>query len=284
MKIACVLVLYNPDIHLLNDVLSSVCSQVDLVCIVDNSSCILNREMLSIHKNIHYIFMNGNKGIAKAQNEGVIFLMNNGYTHILFIDQDSILPRNLVSGLCDNLTILQSEGVKVASIGPRAINRQSNSIYKGNVSEKMRYSENLTETDALLSSGSLILSSNFKIVGLMDVDLFIDGVDHEWCWRAFAKENLRSFIVENLHINHQRGEGDRLFLTKKVAISTPFRIYYQYRNYFILCRRNYVPFKWKVKNGIKYAIKIVYYPLLISPRISYIRNIYNGIFNGLFYK
>ena len=61
--------------------------------------------------------------------------------------------------------------------------------------------------------------------------MFIDGVDHEWCWRAWHQAKLRSFIVEDALISHQLGEGDRRIAYKEIAIASSFRVYYQFRNY-----------------------------------------------------
>ena len=74
-----------------------------------------------------------------------------------------------------------------------------------------------------MSSISLIPCKVFNIVGGFDESLFIDGVDNEWCWRAWHKCGLRSFIVEDAEIGHMLGEGDRFFFLKKVAIASPFR-------------------------------------------------------------
>ena len=66
-----------------------------------------------------------------------------------------------------------------------------------------------------MSSISLIPCKVFNIVGGFDESLFIDGVDNEWCWRAWHKCGLRSFIVEDAEIGHMLGEGDRFFFLKK---------------------------------------------------------------------
>ena len=63
------------------------------------------------------------------------------------------------------------------------------------------------------------------------------------------------FISESVQLSHQVGEGDRPFIFRKVAIPTPFRTFYQFRNYFRLVHRGYVPLYWKVSNGFKYSIK-----------------------------
>ena len=228
--------------------------------------------------------MDGNIGIAAAQNEGLKFLISNKYDYVLFMDQDSIAPHNLVQGLLSDLEFLRTKGVNVGAIGPRPINRQDNKAYIGLIKKGKKITDGLTEVSELISSASFIPVPNFEEVGLMDAKLFIDGVDHEWCWRAGYFTKKRFFISENNHLSHQLGEGDRSILFKKVAIPTPFRTFYQYRNYFLLLRRKYVPLYWKISNGFKYFIKMFYYPLCLKPRRQYLKNISNGIYKGIFYS
>jgi rhamnosyltransferase len=118
-------------------------------------------------------------------------------------------------------------------------------------------------------------------VGGFDESLFIDGVDHEWCWRAWHKSQWRSFVVEDAKINHQLGEGDKKVASRSIAIASPFRMYYQFRNYLWLCRRDYVPGYWKKKNGVKYLVKLFYFPICIAPRAMYLKHIIHGVIRGL---
>ena len=282
MKIGCILVLYNPDIDILKKSIGSILNQVDILYLADNSTLLKNFEFIKQHKEkILYSKMSGNIGIAAAQNEGLKFLISNGYDYVLFMDQDSIAPLDLVQKLLSDLIFLSEKRINIGAIGPRAINRQDNKAYIGLIKKGNKITNNLTEVSEIISSASLIPVSNFREVGLMDAKLFIDGVDHEWCWRAgyFAKK--RFFISENNYLSHQLGEGDRTLFFKKVAIPTPFRTFYQYRNYLILIRRKYVPFYWKISNGFKYLIKMFYFPLCIKPRMKYFKNIIAGIYKGI---
>lgn len=66
-----------------------------------------------------------------------------------------------------------------------------------------------------------------------------------------------------------------------IRIPTPFRVYYQFRNYFKLLSYPHTPTWWKVKNGIKYAVKTVYYPLFLKPRGQFAKRIAAGIRDGI---
>lgn len=284
MKTGCVLVLYNPDKLLLNQCLESLVRQVDKIVIVDNSPVhTINIDFEKYAALCIYHALAENMGIAFAQNIGIeILKADDHYDYLLFMDQDSIAPPNLVEALLSESLKLQNESILVGAIGPRAVNRQDSSEYRGMIMAGKKIDESITEVNELISSGSMIPFANFDSVGVMDAELFIDGVDHEWCWRAKYKENKRFFICETVKLSHQLGEGDRYLLGKRISISTPFRTYYQYRNYFILLRREYVPLYWKLSNGFKYIIKLFYFPLFVSPRIGYLKNIWRGIYSGMF--
>lgn len=282
-KTGCVLVLYNPNKALLKDVLLAISNQVDEVFISDNSPNKTDFDF-SDHNNIIYHFMNGNKGIATAQNVGIRYFEQLHYDFIFFLDQDSISPNSLVDKLYETYLFLKEKKIKVGAVGPRPYNRTENKKYEGAITKGTKITNNITETTELISSASLIPIENFQTVGYMEDDLFIDGVDFEWCWRAKKNDSLRFFIAEDVLLSHQLGEGDKKFLFKKVAIPTPFRTFFQFRNYFRLIRRNYVPIYWKIINGIKYFVKYFYYPLMVSPRIKYFKNINKGIIMGLLNK
>ena len=143
---------------------------------------------------------------------------------------------------------------------------------------------NVQQVPQLTNSGSLIKAKVFIDVGLMDNNLFIDGIDYDLCWRAIFYCSYNFFIIDNIRISHKLGEGDRHLLGKTLKISTPFRTYYQFRNYLILAKKEYVPFKWKILIGIKCAIKYFYFPIFVGPRREYFLNINRGILHGLLEK
>jgi rhamnosyltransferase len=190
----------------------------------------------------------------------------------------------LISQLVTDMEFLISQSILIGGIGPRPVNRVSNKEYRGSIKKGKKISPHITEVNELISSGTLVSLENYHKVGFLDESLFIDGVDHEWCWRAKKNARLRFFISEKAFLSHQLGMGDRFFIFRNVAISTPFRTYYQFRNFFILIRRNYVPLYWKLSNGLKYFIKFFYFPLVIKPRDEYFKMITRGIKDGIIFK
>lgn len=279
-KVGAIIVLYNPNWKLTKNVVESLLPQVDNLYVIDNSLIDSSNSILNNPK-IHYKFLGENKGIAQAQNVGIELLEKDNNDFCFFLDQDSIVEDDMINILVNHYNDLVSKGILVGAIGPRPVNRQQGKEYRGSIKKGIAIDKHTTEVTELISSASLIPVENLKKTGNMDAALFIDGVDHEWCWRCINLTGARFFISERTHLSHQLGEGDRKFLFRKVAIPTPFRTYFQFRNYFILLRRNYVPLYWKLSNGIKYSIKLFYYPIFISPRWAYLKNIFRGIRDGL---
>lgn len=279
--IGCVIVLYNPDLTLLEKVLDSVCRQVNVVFLADNSTTTLVNKPWMNRTNTVYEKMDGNVGIAAAQNVGIDYLQKKACSHIIFMDQDSIMETGMVNLLMNGLTQLLNQQIPVGAIGPRVVNRMTKQSYVGSIKKGKPIDNALTEVTELISSGSLVPIEHFSSVGLFDEYLFIDAVDHEWCWRANLLQKLRFFIAEDTHLSHCLGEGDHWFLVT-VHKPTAFRCYYQYRNYFLLLRKKYVPLYWKLSNGIKYFVKFFYFPLAFSSKRSYLSHMVRGIHDGLF--
>lgn len=288
-RVGVVVVLYHPDQNVLELALESLSKQVDMIALVDNS----NDDHSAIAEkfiNTLYIPLCENKGIAYAQNVGIKKMMYD-CDYIGFSDQDSIAPLEVFGKLVDAYKDLTAEGVKVGAVGTRNINRQTGNPYMDKTvemslvgSELDKFSGKYTECFSVSSSISVISTKTLKEVGLMDEGLFIDGVDDEWCWRARFWGDYRTFIVEEAKISHMLGVGDRKILGKYRSITSPARLYYQYRNFIWLSKRNYTPSFWIKKNLVKYTIKLIYYPLFVVPRLVCLKNIMRGIIDGLFTK
>lgn len=288
-RVGVVVVLYHPDRNVLKLALESLSKQVDVITIVENSSDD-NSSLVGEFANAIYIPLHQNKGIAYAQNVGIKKMMYD-CDYIGFSDQDSIAPNDVFRKLVDAHIELKAEGVKVGALGTRNINRQTGMPYTNKTIEMSlvassldKFTNKYTECLSVSSSISIISTLTLREVGLMDESLFIDGVDDEWCWRSLFYGAYRTFIVENAQISHMLGVGDRKILGKYRSITSPARLYYQYRNFIWLSKRDYTPSFWVKKNLVKYTIKLIYYPLFVAPRLVCLKNIMRGIIDGLFTK
>ena len=276
--IGAIIVLYNPDFELLKNGLDALLPQIDKICLIDNSS-VDNSHKIPLCDKINYIPLMENKGIAIAQNIGIRYFEKAGFEYVVFSDQDSVATENVVSSLAQNYESL-SKSYNIAAIGPQPINRKTQKSYvkKSIIKETIENNgKSYYKVYSIVSSFSLVKLSTFSVVGYMEEELFIDGVDDEWCWRAHDKAKLDTFVVCDLQFSHFQGCDESVSYKK----STPFRSYYQFRNFIRLLNRRYVPKYWKCMNLVKFSVKTFYYPLFVAPRKEYIKAIFAGIKDGI---
>lgn len=283
------MVLYNPTWSQTMEAVDALTPQVDVLCVVDNTPGTDNSARFSGRPDVIYVANGANVGIAAAQNAGIRRLLEQNCDFLIFSDQDSMTEPDTVAKLYDSTMYMMSRGIAVGIVCTRAMNRMTGCKYS--ISGNGRWTppelagdpraEDITECYAVRSSVSMVSASNFLLVGGFDESLFIDGVDHEWCWRAWHHHRLRSFVIESAIMKHMIGEGSRTLAGKSISIPAPMRVYYQYRNYLWLRRRDYIPSAWLKRNLRKYMLKMMYYPVMVAPRMKYLHNILAGIRDGI---
>jgi rhamnosyltransferase len=271
-----VVILYNPNVDFLISNLPSMLSQVNKVILVDNST-----ESLQLPPEFNacvYIPNHENLGIAKAQNIGIKYAIDEGAEYVILFDQDSEVESSLISNL-HHCFVESKETYKLACVGPRVMDVFSNKKVSPLVQKEIFSVSGLTICSQIIASGKMISKEAIFAVGYMEEELFIDGVDHEWCWRAVCN-GFNVAIDENSIMTHQLGEGRKNFCGIKYKISAPIRLYYQFRNILNLSRRGYVPAYWKLRNLL--GIPVRFFLMSLQPnRKEYIRYMLKGLFHGV---
>lgn len=286
-KVVAVITTFNPNINLLNEQYLSVKLQVSNIIYVDNGS--FNSKDLSIffskNKEIKYIFNNLNIGLGNAQNIGIKKAIGNQATHILLLDQDSILD----SGFVDNLLIVEKsnieQNIKVGVVGPVFVNSITKKIKKQTgssnlgINKPINYNEEIS-VPWVIASGSLIRSSIFEEVGYMNGDYFIELIDLEWCFRVRSM-GYKIFVTGKASMIHTIGDSTMNILGKKIGYYSPTRRYYLCRNSIVLLRNNYGSNVNALGVFLKTFIKLVISILKGPNRISFIKYAYWGYKDGL---
>lgn len=239
--ILAILVLYNPNIDELKKVIDSVYGQVDTVYLIDNSS-ISNQAAIEMMNssgllNLIYNPLFKNKGIAKAQNLGIEYAKANGYSHILLLDQDSILTDNIVNKLLSAEKYLSDNCIKTAAVGPSFLDVKTHELVgavrtKFLKIEKLKVDQNShmpVQSDHLIASGSLICMDVINEVGGMREDLFIDWVDIEWGERCNRK-GYHSYVCPSAVMMHSIGDDNISLLGRDFNLHSDFRNYFIIRN------------------------------------------------------
>jgi rhamnosyltransferase len=288
MHVLAVAVTYNPDIDLLARVLESVASQVQALVVVDNASA--NAEdvrRLASTLPAQFIDNASNLGIAAAQNQGLGLARDGAFTHILLLDQDTILAPGMVTDLVVNLKALEAEQGGVAAIGPAyyELNSQKQTrAYRSNGLRLSRISlkgeKQPVASDFIIASGSLIPLAVLEKVGGFREDLFIDLVDVEWCFRARAA-GYKSFLSPTARVDHRLGSGTVKLGARQVAVHVPARNYYWVRNALWLARQPYTPLAWRlyfISRGLAF---LGTYPALADKKAQRLRLMTRGIRDSL---
>lgn len=205
---------------------------------VDNSS---NPDEVFFSSFSDYIPLYENKGIAAAQNIGIKRAKDKNAVCVIFFDQDSKISKKLCLQLREEFkNLIIREGIRCGALGPSVINIETGEKYKG--SEIIDGTP--VETSTIISSGTITSLDVLDRVGLMNERLFIDLVDHEWCWRAKNK-GYAIFRSTRAVLKHHVGLNTKYLFGNYMIVSAPERYYYQYRNTLWLLKTSLPPIVWK---------------------------------------
>jgi len=276
-EIAIVAVLFNPD----KGDIENICLLANDYkgVIVDNSATpSFPHKYLGQMK---YICMKENKGIAVAHNTAIDIIIQEGFAkYIILIDQDSRLPDGYPLSIANEFIQIKELFPNLAALGPTVIQKETGEIYKSAIHPENYAESNFILKKDIIASGCCLSVEGLKATGLFDTSLFIDFVDTEWCYRAKSKGFIFG-ITPNVILKHKVGR-DEIHIGKHiVSVSAPFRYYYQYRNFVILCARKYVPISFKINFGVKFLMRFFYFPFVISEGRTCWKNMVFGIKDGL---
>ncbi len=264
-SILATVITYHPTEECLKNILSYY-SYVKEIILVDNTETenSIFLESLEPFNKITVIKRNSNLGIGKALNLAVNLAVEKKYEFVLTMDQDSSFTEIQIQKY---LTCFNK--IDLVNIGMVGIN------YAENLGACNQEDCTVTEVTTLITSGSILSTQAFKQVDAFNEDLFIDGVDHEYCLKLIlAKFKVLSF--QHIFLSHNLGiqkDVKNWGIGKKVMRNThsPLRFYYITRNYLYLNKKYKRQFPvfcaslrkeifQKMKNGILYeSEKIAYF-------------------------
>ena len=223
MIIDAVIVLYNPKEEFFGRY-KEMSASFNRLFFIDNSpNKNNNKDLLADIKNAKYISLEGNKGIAKALNTGVDAAKEDNPDYILTMDQDSIFPLNRMEEITKILKENENSKYGIISVN---YNSQETSL-------------EIREVPWWITSGNFInvKALNAASIRFMD-ELFIDGVDQEFC-HSFMLKGYKIGLIPGIGLVHQIGNPitHRILWKKFTTFNYPyFRYYYLFRNYFYLYR------------------------------------------------
>ncbi len=225
---ACVIT-YEPGKDVIEKILTYY-YKVGKVVIIDNSENNNDflRQLTQPYKNIQLLQKQRNIGMGAALNEALMILKEDGYEWVLTMDQDSSFSEEEIEKYI------------------RCFNQHhaaDRAVFGINYGDKLGPSESceIKKATTLITSGSIINIKIWTVLNGFNAELFIDGVDHDYCFRAIEK-NYGVYLFENVHMQHSL--GNKLFVRnwrtgKQISrnIHAPFRIYYITRNSLYLIKK-----------------------------------------------
>lgn len=281
-KVYSLITTYQPDMTSLKALVQNLSDQTDFIVISNNSDFSISSGELGVQYPLHILNFGENLGIAEAQSRGMEWAFSNGADFVLQMDQDSTPHENMVQQLMQCYLDMSQAGLNPGLVGVQDYDRITGDINKARVKKGVAINDSYYDVDSTLSSGSLIPKNAWEVIGGMRDDLFIDAVDHEYCWRL-KHAGFKVIRNKNALLAHRLGDGRfKILNLVSVGMPSPFRHYYATRNIFILLKEKHVPLYWKVSSLIKLAGKIVFYPLFLPKGKQRLSFFIKGIRDGLY--
>ncbi|WP_298580193.1 hypothetical protein [uncultured Olegusella sp.] len=183
------------------------------------------------------ISLNVNRGLAHAQNVGILKAVEFGAEGVFFFDQDSNLPDCFFKGMVEEYNRLS----KIYPLGILAPNLYDKNLHQfgryarltGNSYQTVHDIEKPESVSFVVSSASFMPVSVFEQgQKLFASEFFIDQVDTEWSLRMLS-EGKAIVVTNRLTFTHtigDRSEHHFLGLTIRPNHHGPMRKFYIFRN------------------------------------------------------
>ena len=262
--IAAIVVLYNPDIEDVFKNIRTYCKTVDKVLLWRNSPV-----TISVPSDMRDIILlmgtEKNEYMARPLNYAIDWCLENGYDHLLTMDQDS-------------------EWVNAAHFISRALSLPDKDIAQISPYVVGQYAKPEADYDAesVITSGSLVDVQVAKKLGGFREDYKIYWVDGEFCYWARIN-GYRNRVLHDCFLIQKFGKQTKTLFGFTTSNYSPIV-------YFFLVR-NMLWMKREFPEGV--SIKTICYTLMYNVRgillgeknkLRKIHSINKGIFHGLFLK
>lgn len=211
-----------------------------------------------------------NLGLARALNQGITAAIDGGASHVLLLDQDSRPTSDMLDALLKAATTMEAQGRPLACVAPVLHDLKAT----GGASA-------VNDNGPFATSGTLLTRAGWERIGPMWEPLFIDGIDHEWCFRARGK-GMETLLVRSAVMEHDLGDDGMNFLGRYRPIHrSPLRHYFIVRNTLWLARKSYIPLGWRASEVVKLAYRILTYLVVSSDRSKTAKNIVAALADGI---
>ncbi len=275
MQITALVTAYHPDERLVT-VVRSALESCQWVIVIDNTPLGVPSASEAIDDPHVRVERSGlNQGLAMAFNTGLDELPD-GTEAVLFLDQDSQLPPELVPGLARNL----QQDPTIGAIGPAPYDAETGQGYDR--FEGMH--DVLADRFSLITSGMLVRRTCFDLVPHFRTDFFVDWVDNDFCLKL-RRAGARVVLDRSSRLPHSIGDGRTyrfLFWKTRILHYAPWRRYWIARNGLILFRENVTTFpSWGLEYLLYMARTVVNMAIFGPDRLTHLRAFGLGLRHAL---
>lgn len=188
MRLLAISILYKPTENVINGIMKYILD-VDHLIIWDNTpyneiELDIQNEIIFNYPNlknkITFISEGNNKGLSYAYNKAIEFSRENGYTHIMTMDQDSEWE-------CFH---------KYRMFAEKYFENESSLAILGPIVNEDKQESEMKKVPDVINSGAIIPIAVFDKIGGYCERFLVDAVDIELCYRA-NRHNIPTIRVKN---------------------------------------------------------------------------------------
>lgn len=279
MKSVGIVITFFPDISELRSNIKTYIDDIDTLIVWENTpqntENINIQELKKISSKIIILGNGANVGIGTALNVGVKWLLENNYDFLITFDQDSYFEPGMLERYKEKISKNED-----SSIGIFGVNYTAR--------EKLAYKNDQDNTvlhvKECITSGSVFPRSTFEKGLLFDEELFIDGVDFDFCYKANKNYAMQTVIFTDIILNHKIGYSENTLKGRISDNYSAFRTFYLIKNQIYIWRRypNLYPTRKKIHLIVKYiGLRYVSVLLFEKDKFAKLKSISKGILFGI---
>jgi rhamnosyltransferase len=281
-RVAAGIVAFAPDPKMLRATIAKIMPHVRAVLVFVNGAMDQDlKEKLAQISGLELIDSSTNFGIGEALNIIVLNAALLGCSHVVLLDQDSRPERGLTDAIARVCQQLQDAGERPAAVGPVLV-APAGTQYKSPryLSKRSTAVPGAKPVYFLPTSGTLVSIAAFRDIGPFRGDYFIDGLDLEWCFRAWAK-GYSCWLATGVAMEHTVGEGAVGVLGFRTPRQKDFRLETYLRNTLYGFRLQHIPWWWKLRQAAYLAVQVLVIGIANGFRPSLMKRLARGFINGI---
>lgn len=276
MKLAAVVVTYNPNVEEAVNNIKQYIDHVDTLIVWENAP-LDNVFKIKLEGYSHKIIYKGtgkNEGIGFALNRAVEWAVENNYSCILTMDQDSFFENfQFYKKKVEQYFEITEIGIFSPIIKSPIIKGESNIENEG---------EDIQLIEKSITSGSIYNINLFNKIGLFKEEYFIDVIDTEFCLRA-KKNGYLTVAVTGAFLKQEFGSLTKSRLGFTSRNYSPFRLYFIIRNSIWFWKEYSAIYPFREKRYFVSYIFIQSFKIAVheSNKFQKYKSMLKGIYHGI---